>query len=238
MEEKELKKYFTQAFSSMREKSKRRGHEFNLSKPELINWLKENGVIEKWEKYIKSGKAKELKPSIDRIDDYRNYSFQNMQLITWGENHKKGVNSIKHHVNAALKNKEKCKKVFHYDVNINLISVYNSLSHASEKTGIHSTDIARVCTGKRKQSHGFYFSYEPLGLDFRPKKHKLSKKVVQMDLEGNHLKIWDSITELCSVLNLNHSSVSAVCRGRLNKTGAYRFKFALTGEELTIKEQK
>jgi group I intron endonuclease len=42
-------------------------------------------------------------------------------------------------------------------------------------------------------------------------KNKLRKKVKQLDLDGNLIKIWNSITEAANTLGLNQSSISSVC---------------------------
>ena len=42
------------------------------------------------------------------------------------------------------------KKVFLYDLNNNLLNIYNSLSEASKDTGINIRNISRYCLGQRK----------------------------------------------------------------------------------------
>lgn len=233
--EKELKRYYTYAYSGIRSKSKKRGNFCDIKKQDLINWLIYNGIIEKFRHYINSGYLKDVKPSIDRIDDYKGYSFDNMQLITWKENRLKGVKSEKHKINSSIINKKNFSKtVYQYDKSYNLINTFSSCVEASIVTKIHAVDINRVCLSQRKSSHGFYFSYIELNNDNHKKNnHKLSKKTIQMDKNGKVLKIWDSICLAGNELNINPSSISKSCLGKLNTTGGFKWSYF---KELTLSE--
>lgn len=55
---------------------------------------------------------------------------------------------------------EKSKtKVVQYDLNNNLIAVFNSQREASEKTGVCRSSITRCCTNKRKTAGGYKWKY-------------------------------------------------------------------------------
>ena len=144
-----IEQYITQAFSSIRHKSKRRGDTLPIfTKNELREWLFKNNLREKWIDYIESGFDKFKKPSIDRIDDYGGYEFSNMQLITWKENMIKGVNGEKHHNNS--KNQHLTKPVFIWDKLGNLKKECKNYKEAADFLGCHLVSISRVTTGKRK----------------------------------------------------------------------------------------
>ena len=144
-----IEQYITQAFSSIRHKSKRRGDDLPLfTKEELRDWLFKNNLQEKWIDYIESRFDKLKKPSIDRIDDYGVYEFSNMQLITWRENMIKGVNGEKHHNNS--KNQNLTKPVFIWDKSGNLKKECKNYKEASNYLGCHLVSISRATTGVRK----------------------------------------------------------------------------------------
>lgn len=53
----------------------------------------------------------------------------------------------------------------------------------------------------------------------------LMKKVIQMDLDGNFIKEWDSQLDAAISTNSNSSTISKVCRGKLKSTNGYKWKF-------------
>lgn len=56
----------------------------------------------------------------------------------------------------------------------------------------------------------------------RIKKGPRAKKVIQYDMYGNFIKIWDSITEASMSLNTHHSCISDCCRGsKKQQEGSY-----------------
>lgn len=144
-----IEQYITQAYSSIRSKSKRRGDKYpSFSKIELTKWLYENGLLEKWINYIESNFDKNKKPSIDRISDYGIYEFSNMQLITWRENMIKGVNGEKHNNNS--KNQNLTKSVYIWDKLGNLKKECKNYKEAANYLNCHLVSISRATTGKRK----------------------------------------------------------------------------------------
>jgi len=73
------------------ERCRTRGHTApTYSKDELGFWVNSQENFEdlfcSWEN---SGYLKSLKPSIDRLDDYKSYTLENIQLVTWEQNNKK-----------------------------------------------------------------------------------------------------------------------------------------------------
>ncbi len=149
-----IRNYITQTFSSVRHKSKRNwGIMPTFTKDELRIWLYSNGLQELWINYIESGFDRHFRPSIDRIDDYGHYEFSNMQLITWRENHIKGVNGIKHNNNS--KNQDRIKPVFMWDKCGNLVKEFNNYKDACAFLRCHPMSISRAVTKKRKTIKGY-----------------------------------------------------------------------------------
>ena len=56
-----------------------------------------------------------------------------------------------------------CKrKVYQYDLNINLIETYNSLTDVSKKYQVSKSSISNACNGKSKTSKGFIWSFNQI----------------------------------------------------------------------------
>lgn len=51
------------------------------------------------------------------------------------------------------------------------------------------------------------------------------KKVVQLNANGESVKVWDSMTEAAIALGLQVSNISHCCKGRIKSTGGYRWEF-------------
>jgi hypothetical protein len=51
------------------------------------------------------------------------------------------------------------------------------------------------------------------------------KAILQYDLDGNLIKEWECGRYASIELNLHATSITAVCKGRLKKTGGYTFKY-------------
>lgn len=52
------------------------------------------------------------------------------------------------------------KRVIQYDLENNIIEVYESVREASRETGVSKSCISAVATGKRKSTSGFIWRYE------------------------------------------------------------------------------
>lgn len=51
------------------------------------------------------------------------------------------------------------------------------------------------------------------------------RKVEQRDLQGNLIKIWDSMTEAAKTLKINLSGIIMNCRGTLKKSKGYKWNY-------------
>ena len=91
-----------------------------------------NGYKEFYDKWVASGYKKNLKPSVDRLDDFKGYSLDNIKLGTWKDNKKHQVKDI---LNGTGTSGKKCKKVLCFDVKMNLIATYVSYSSARRIVG-------------------------------------------------------------------------------------------------------
>lgn len=144
------------------------GLELPFTKEEFINWIEENyyeKFVKLFKEYVDSDCDKYLCPSIDRIDDYKSYTFDNMQLMTWKENDIKGTNGIKNKVSCAEVGKKYCSKtVMQYDTENNLLMVFSSTHEVERITGIDSSLIAHACrkyrNGKSGYAKGFLWHYK------------------------------------------------------------------------------
>lgn len=139
--------------------SKTRGH----SRPTYTKeWLKNFIVNNKdfynmYNKWVDSEYLRELKPSIDRLDDFKGYSEDNIRLVTWGENDRKGHNDCIMSIGTRGKRN---KAVVKFSMDGKYICEYKSISEASRKTNAKRSAICRTCKGINRVAGNFKWKYK------------------------------------------------------------------------------
>ena len=135
--------------------SKRRGHSApEYTKEQLSEWLYNNGFKELYDIWKNSNFNKKLKPSCDRKNDYKNYSFDNIKLTTWDNNNK---NQITDRYMGRSTSGKICKKLLQLDSNKNLIAEYVSFNSARRSM---KYSMERAIRSGRKDRNGFYWIYK------------------------------------------------------------------------------
>jgi hypothetical protein len=125
------------------------------SKDELLCFLLENEVFNTlYEEWVLKDYLKNFTPSVDRLDDYKGYSFDNIQIITWRENCKKHHNDRRHGVN----NKHS-KAIYLKNLSTGKVIKFNSMSEAKRRTGTRRDVMTWCCNGEREQPRGFVWSF-------------------------------------------------------------------------------
>jgi hypothetical protein len=54
-----------------------------------------------------------------------------------------------------------------------------------------------------------------------------NKKIVQHKLDGEVIKVWNSIKEATETLNISTGNISKCCRGKINRTGIYKWSYLI-----------
>ena len=118
----------------------------SYTKEEFREWLfKNSNFDELYDNWVISDYNKWMKPSVDRIDDSKGYSFDNIRLVTWRENSNNFY-------------KKNDKNVEQYDIYGNFINEFESISIAIKYTGIYN--IKAVCLGKRNTAGGYHWKFK------------------------------------------------------------------------------
>lgn len=101
-------------------------------------------------------------------------------------------------------------------------------NHSEESKKKMSFNRKGKCRGESHYLYGKHLSEEIKKKISKAKIGKPShrkKKVIQYTLNGDFIKEWDSATEAERILNINHSQISAVCKGRHKSTGGYIWRY-------------
>ena len=143
-------------YGQQRSKSKRRNHpepSYNLY--QFNNWCYDNGIVHLHEKWVENGYNKDLRPSVDRIDDSKPYSFDNIQLIIWKENDEKAKNDRK--TGKLITSQNKSVKGIHKQTGKEV--VFYSTHQAERSLGINHSNISKCCKGIAKSAGGYHWKF-------------------------------------------------------------------------------
>lgn len=94
---KEILIVFRKMYLSQITHAKERGqHAPTYTYEEFLEWLNNQPHLEKlWNVWCASNYDTKLKPSVDRIDETKSYTIENIQLITWEDNYRKAQHDRK-----------------------------------------------------------------------------------------------------------------------------------------------
>ena len=122
-----------------------RGHPSpNYTFDQLLDWLdKQPSLLGIWRAYEKSGYQSDLRPSVDRLNDSKAYTLDNIQLMTWGENRSKGANDKKNGINNSCNRAVKA-----YTPDGMLHKEYHSIMDAVRDLDARMWGIVSVANGK------------------------------------------------------------------------------------------
>lgn len=133
--------------------SKRRGHEKpEYTKKQLSEWLYSNGFEDIFSKWERGGYTKKQKPSVDRINDFKPYTLDNIILTTWEQN---AIHQYRDMRNGAGTGGARCKSVAQRSIDGRFIAMYFSQNEAFRQTGVNNKNISACCKGKRFSAGGY-----------------------------------------------------------------------------------
>lgn len=137
----------TQIYVHQKQSCKHRKHPMpTYSKQELTKWLfskpEFDVLFKQWED---SGFDRWMSPSVDRIDNSKSYTIDNIQLMSWKDNdakyHRQVFNGEEKHLS---------KPVIRTNKTTGEETRYHSINHACRMTGIGRVAIIGYCNNKRK----------------------------------------------------------------------------------------
>jgi len=107
-----------------------------------------------YKNWVDSDFKSELKPSIDRINDYLPYQLDNIRLTTWGINRNRGFFDRKNCIN----NKTNIP-ITGFNIRTKISVLFNSAREAERSLGIANQNIARCLNGKSFSAGGYTWEY-------------------------------------------------------------------------------
>ena len=146
-------------YNAQKGSSKIRGHDKpNYTVEQLEAWLFANDIESLYDEWKISGFKKMLRPSVDRLDDFKGYDLTNIRLVTWAENLKKQNNDLKN--GTGKTGLARCKPVLQITIDGAIINRFFSAKEASRQLGISYKNISEVCKNNRKTAGNYKWRFE------------------------------------------------------------------------------
>jgi group I intron endonuclease len=127
------------------------------------------------------------------------------------------------------------KQINQYDLDMNFIKTYVSAYAAEKETGFDNTQISAVCNYKRKTTFGYVWRFvneyteeqyqNDLNTDFHNKYDKTPKRIAQLDLSGNLVKEFESISKASKETGVSRYSIQDYLRGNVKSPKQYRWEY-------------
>ena len=176
------------------------------------------------EEITKENLATKLQPFIDELpEENLNYTWEDekLKLALAKEAKEKEKKSSKPKIPA--------KVLVQYDIDGNYINHFISQEEASKKTGASKGTISFVINGRQKTSGGYVWRY--FDADKIPEKIEKTeitapeaKEVIQLDLAGNIIKTFPSITSASKICGICTKNIRNVINGKQKTAGGYKWK--------------
>lgn len=131
----------------------------------------------------------------------------------------------------------KKKVVYQYNFDGYLINTFNSASEGAMATGTNIGNLCACCRNVVKQAKGFFWSYLLIDnpelikqylngeIDFSVIKTRNEKQVVQMDLNGNEITVFNSLKEASQITGIPAQEISQACKNSNKVTREFKWKF-------------
>lgn len=136
----------------------RRRHPITFTLKEFHKrFLSDPKYLRLYSEWVNGGYKKILRPSLDRINNKKDYTFENTQMLTWGDNRFKQTMERRVRKGAVLQIQEGY-----------IVNRFKSQKEAVKMTGLNQGLISEVLNGKRNHTGGFQFVYESPDLLLTP----------------------------------------------------------------------
>lgn len=209
--------------------SQRRGHiPPKYSKKELFEWvINQPHFVALYENWKESGYKKDLIPSIDRLDDFKGYSFDNIRLVTWKDNRMKSACQWKNGIGIF---EDFCNAVVQISMDGAYIHEYTSCHQAAQAIGTSNANIGGAAMGRQATAAGFQWAlkseYEKNPSKYLVKAYPAIEKIVQLSMDNSFIAIHDSIMAASKSTGiLNTAICNCLQKGHHRSSGGFRWRY-------------
>lgn len=130
-------------YNSQLQRCKKYGFDIGYTRQEFYSWvLAQPTLVPLYNQWRDSGWSKDMRPSIDRLDDYATYSVDNIQLTTWKSNNEKGYRDRKSGTNSKVNHRIVLDGVFYPSIRAAMREL--GLSHKIIKSIVNGNPVPKA----------------------------------------------------------------------------------------------
>ncbi len=161
-------------------------------------------------------------PIVNHIDENRfNNRVDNLEWVTIAENN---LYSYKKHPE-----RKNVTEILQYSLEGNFIKKWNSISEAAKFFNVRVGSISDCLRGKSKSSCKYIWKYyNGQTIPQKIEGYKINskyRKVIQYDLFGKFIKVWNSMLDIEKELNIDKRGINNCCKQIIGCSGNYVWRF-------------
>lgn len=153
------KQLASRIYAHQKEKSRQRGHQAPAySRDELLAWMDNNPNFDNlYNRWARSGFKRNLAPSVDRLDNSKGYTFQNIELTSWDVNAKRAYRDMR--TGTIVREYNAHRPVIVYNDQGEKLFETISMCGAQRRTGVNRGRIFKACR-EASAADGYTFRYK------------------------------------------------------------------------------
>jgi group I intron endonuclease len=139
--------------------------------------------------------------------------------------------------------RHRIKKIKQYDLNGNLIKIWDSMNSITRECNISQSLLSRNCNmieydGISRMAGGYIWCFDTYSKTVNPYKipqkntsniysliEKNKKPVIQYSLDGKFINKYNSIRDASRITTIDRTTISGICTNKIKKPKQYIFKF-------------
>lgn len=108
---------------------------------------------------------------------------------------------------------------------IELDREFESVKLCAEELKLPSSSIAKVCRGVMKDCRGYHFIYTNNNNEYMRKEDTFKKRKIAQYLDGELIKVWESLKKIKRELGYDYRLISKCCKGERDSYKGYSWEY-------------